>query len=101
MKTIDRSQQTVNFLTLVGQVKGGTVQLDSNLKPIFGGDLADPILVKRVAKDALYSSIKHLGWNAMMNSKPHLRKAAISGRFDDLPGWLKDKVMDCWLNSWV
>lgn len=57
-----------------------------------GAELAPPDLVRQVAKIFLKRTIHHHGWNAQMNSKAHLRRAAITGKFDDLPAWVRDKI---------
>lgn len=54
--------------------------------------LANPELVKLVAKDQLRKTLYHTGWNAMYNSKIHLRRAALTGRYYDLPEWVRYRI---------
>lgn len=57
-----------------------------------GAELAPPDLVKKAAKIFLRRTLSHHGWNAQLNSKANLRRAAMSGRFRDMPPWVQAKI---------
>lgn len=62
-----------------------------------GRQVANPALVKAVAKQVLRATLHHTSWNAMYNSKQWLRKAAVTGSYNDLPAWLRSRLYNLYL----
>lgn len=87
--------KTLNpILQLAAVTHGGQHFMVNAVTCVDGADLTPVDLVKQVAKILLRRTLAHHGWNAQLNSKAHLRRAAITGRFDDLPDWVKTKMRD-------